>query len=132
MNSKTDLKVVLVVIVSLYLQCVTTLDLKLTVEESLPLGVECTNIDSTLAFEHGKEVLCVNESHFANRRTNELKDLLTSDLVIDLKRASEVDRNFEVTRERAEKHVLDLVIGTAKYDLIEDAELLEGGHANFL
>ena len=66
MHSETNLEIVLVVIMRFDLKSVTSFDLKLTVEECLALGIEGADVDSALAFKHGKKVLRVYKGHLAN------------------------------------------------------------------
>ena len=101
-------------------------------QEGVLLAVEGAHVDLTLAFKHHQQVLVVNEGDLAGRWTHQLEDLLPSDLVVYLQRASEKDRDFPASRKRTKQHLFDLVVRPPKDDLVEDAQLAQTLHANLL
>ena len=107
-------------------------DLHLTIEESLFLAVDCADVHLALALLDDNKVLVVDECDLSGSWADQLKELLTRGLVIDLQRPVKEDSHFPVSRERAEHEALDDIVGPSVDHLIEHAELLDGEHSYLL
>ena len=75
-HSQTNLIIDLLMLIGFDLQSIASLDLQLSVQESLALGVQSTNKHGATSFQHAEKLLIVDECKLASRRANQLKDLL--------------------------------------------------------